>query len=642
MTGVGGSIVVRGARTHNLRSIDVDIPHDRLVVFTGVSGSGKSSLVIDTVHTEAQRQLIETFSSFARQRLPKLSRPDVEALEHLTTSILIDQKPMGRNLRSTVGTATELHTYLRLLFARCGNRPGLPSFFLASTAPGRLPAVHGSGGFVSARQDLLVDGTRYMRDGASRLPTEGRRMELARCAVLGMFDVTRRSRTGTRGPRPLLHAEAVPVERRTGRVLHEDGCGRRPPVEAAAAEPRTVSTTRWAWPAAVPHLPGLPASTDRISSRVPRRVARRAAVRQALVRELSDLDCWLTDLPAPLEPPAAIAAPWDQVAAHPGHLIRSGPGTSTHRPVATLSGGRGPAREDGPPAVCVMAGADRRPRRAPCAGLHARTWTAVSRSSSCATGGTRCSGRARSGRHRPRGPRHRDRPGAGPAWRHARVRRPGGRLPRLRDGHGRCARRSPWPAQSSAAPVVGHVGHPRRLRQQPPRHRRRHPEGCPRRGHRRGRLGKSTSSTRSWSRAVRTPSVITCAERADQIPTPISYVGASTGAGAFSRRRRGPRRRCSPSTRPAPARDAAAPSPAGRDELSYDESTTPARTAVARRFRRGPRPRLRAAASRRPGPHGRGGARPSRARTGSSTGWTSPAFGLGYLTLASHSRACPR
>jgi len=304
---------------------------------------------------------------------------------------------------------------------------------------------------------------------------------------------------------------------------------------------------------------------------------------------------------------------------------------------------RGPAGEDGPPAGLRPGRADLRPRRAERrvarpgrgpAGGHARA--------AARPGELGARGRARSGRHRPRGPRHRDRPGAGPAWRHARVRRPGGRLPRLRDGHGRCARRSPWPAQSSAAPVVGHVGHPRRLRQQPPRHRRRHPEGCPRRGHRRGRLGKSTSSTRSWSRAVRTPSVITCAERADQIPTPISYVGASTGAGAFSRRRRGPRRRCSPSTRPAPARDAAAPSPAGRDELSYDESTTPARTAVARRFRRGPRPRLRAAASRRPGPHGRGGARPSRARTGSSTGWTSPAFGLGYLTLASHSRACPR
>jgi len=137
MTGVGGSIVVRGARTHNLRSIDVDIPHDRLVVFTGVSGSGKSSLVIDTVHTEAQRQLIETFSSFARQRLPKHSRPDVEPLEHSLPSILIDQKPMG----ATCARRWARHRVQPTAPAvrPRGNRPGLPSFFLCFNSP-RSPA----------------------------------------------------------------------------------------------------------------------------------------------------------------------------------------------------------------------------------------------------------------------------------------------------------------------------------------------------------------------------------------------------------------------------------------------------------------------------------------------------------------------
>jgi excinuclease UvrABC ATPase subunit len=113
-------ILIQSARTHNLKSISLTIPKNKLVVFTGVSGSGKSSLVFDTIYTEAQRQLIETFSSFARERMPKLTRPDVEDIQNLSTAIVIDQKRMGTTLRSTVGTATELYTYLRLLFSRCG------------------------------------------------------------------------------------------------------------------------------------------------------------------------------------------------------------------------------------------------------------------------------------------------------------------------------------------------------------------------------------------------------------------------------------------------------------------------------------------------------------------------------------------
>src|SRR3972149_2674185 len=97
---MSGAIRIVSARVHNLKNVSLDIPRDRVVVFTGVSGSGKSSLVFDTLHTEAQRQLIETFSSFARRRLPKLSRPAVDAIHHLSTSIVIDQKPLGRTLRS--------------------------------------------------------------------------------------------------------------------------------------------------------------------------------------------------------------------------------------------------------------------------------------------------------------------------------------------------------------------------------------------------------------------------------------------------------------------------------------------------------------------------------------------------------------
>jgi len=124
-------IIIRNAHTNNLKNISVEIPKHKVVAFTGVSGSGKSSLLFDTIYTEAQRQLIETFSTFARKRLPKLSRPDVDDILHLSTAMVIDQKKMGNNLRSTVGTATEVNTYLRLLFSRVG-KPFIGASFLLS------------------------------------------------------------------------------------------------------------------------------------------------------------------------------------------------------------------------------------------------------------------------------------------------------------------------------------------------------------------------------------------------------------------------------------------------------------------------------------------------------------------------------
>src|SRR5574344_2261323 len=95
-------IKIRGLKQNNLKNISLDIPKNKIIVFTGVSGSGKSSLVFDTIYTEAQRQLIETFSTFARARMPKLSRPDVDEIKNISTPIVIDQKKMGSNLRSTV------------------------------------------------------------------------------------------------------------------------------------------------------------------------------------------------------------------------------------------------------------------------------------------------------------------------------------------------------------------------------------------------------------------------------------------------------------------------------------------------------------------------------------------------------------
>jgi excinuclease ABC subunit A len=119
-TAVGRAIRIRGAREHNLKGVDLDIPRDRLVVLTGLSGSGKSSLAFDTIYAEGQRRYVESLSAYARQFLELMQKPDVESIEGLSPAISIEQKTTSRNPRSTVGTVTEIYDYLRLLYARIG------------------------------------------------------------------------------------------------------------------------------------------------------------------------------------------------------------------------------------------------------------------------------------------------------------------------------------------------------------------------------------------------------------------------------------------------------------------------------------------------------------------------------------------
>lgn len=156
---------------NNLKNINVEIPKHKLVAFTGVSGSGKSSLLFDTIYTEAQRQLIETFSSFARTRMPKLSRPAVDDILNLSTAIVIDQKRLGNNLRSTVGTVTEINTYLRLIYSRIASPQIGPSFMFSFNHPeGMCPHCHGLGKVAKIDVNLFYDQHKSLRDGAINYP----------------------------------------------------------------------------------------------------------------------------------------------------------------------------------------------------------------------------------------------------------------------------------------------------------------------------------------------------------------------------------------------------------------------------------------------------------------------------------------
>jgi excinuclease ABC subunit A len=148
---------IRGARTHNLKNIDLDLPRGKLVVITGLSGSGKSSLAFDTLYAEGQRRYVESLSAYARQFLQLMEKPDVDLIEGLSPAIAIEQKAGAHNPRSTVGTVTEIHDYLRLLYARVG-QPHCPDH---------------------PEQALAAQSVAQMVDAALALPADARVIVLA-------------------------------------------------------------------------------------------------------------------------------------------------------------------------------------------------------------------------------------------------------------------------------------------------------------------------------------------------------------------------------------------------------------------------------------------------------------------------------
>src|SRR5260221_13625323 len=186
-------IRVHGARQNNLKDVNVEIPKRRLTLFTGVSGSGKSSLVFDTIAAESQRLINETYSAFVQGFMPTTARPDVDVLDGLTTAIIVDQERMGTNARSTVGTATDANAMLRILFSRLGKphigSPNAFSFNVASVRAagsmttkgetkrvsynrtgGMCPRCEGMGRVEAIDVTQLYDDTKSINDGAIKIP----------------------------------------------------------------------------------------------------------------------------------------------------------------------------------------------------------------------------------------------------------------------------------------------------------------------------------------------------------------------------------------------------------------------------------------------------------------------------------------
>ncbi|MBT2212062.1 excinuclease ABC subunit UvrA [Actinomadura sp. NEAU-AAG7] len=164
-------IEVRGARENNLADVSLDVPKRRLTVFTGVSGSGKSSLVFGTIAAESQRMINETYTAFVQSFMPTLGRPDVDGLRNLSAAIIVDQERMGANARSTVGTATDAHTMLRIVFSRLGDpHVGTSSAFSFNNAEGMCPECEGLGRATQIDVEELVDRDRSLNEGAVTVP----------------------------------------------------------------------------------------------------------------------------------------------------------------------------------------------------------------------------------------------------------------------------------------------------------------------------------------------------------------------------------------------------------------------------------------------------------------------------------------
>lgn len=199
-----GNIEIRGARENNLRGVDLTIPKHAITIFTGVSGSGKSSIVFDTIATEAQRQLYENFSMFIRNFLPKYPPPAADAIEHLNMAVIVDQKRLGGGSHSTVGTVTDIYTVLRLLFSRAGKpHAGYANMFSFNDPAGMCPECNGLGKNLGVKADGFLDMTKSLAEGAVQVPVFAA-WENNVYAACGFFDAKKKLSKFTKEEMDLL------------------------------------------------------------------------------------------------------------------------------------------------------------------------------------------------------------------------------------------------------------------------------------------------------------------------------------------------------------------------------------------------------------------------------------------------------
>ncbi len=164
-------IEIRGARQNNLKDVSLQLPKRKITVFTGVSGSGKSSMVFDTIASEAQRRLYENFSMFVRNFLPRYPQPDADAIENLSMAVIIDQKRLGGGSHSTVGTVTDIGPILRVLFSRIGKpSAGYSNSFSFNDPAGMCPECHGIGRKLSISAETFLDMSKSLNEGAVQVP----------------------------------------------------------------------------------------------------------------------------------------------------------------------------------------------------------------------------------------------------------------------------------------------------------------------------------------------------------------------------------------------------------------------------------------------------------------------------------------
>lgn len=207
-------IHIVGARENNLKDVTLSIPKHKITLFTGVSGSGKSSLVFDTIAAESQRQLTETYSSYIRHRLGSFSQPDADLLENLSVSMIVDQKRIGSNARSTVGTVTDIYTFLRLLFSRAGTPfVGYSTVFSFNNPDGMCPRCQGLGTEQTVDVDRLIDRSKSLNEGAVQFPTfEPGGYRWKRYVLTGLFDNDKKLADYTKEEwNLLLHASDIKI-----------------------------------------------------------------------------------------------------------------------------------------------------------------------------------------------------------------------------------------------------------------------------------------------------------------------------------------------------------------------------------------------------------------------------------------------